>query len=418
MHERRISARKRRVYDLLEVSGVEDGLARAVERTLVVLVIVNLIAVLLETVPEIGARFALPFTVIEIGTAAVFAVEYALRVWVADLHPPLARLTPTRARLTYMAEPGAIIDLLSFAPTAIGFAFGFSDVNVLVIFRLLRFLKLARYSPGMRSLMTALKTERRALIATGVLMLGLILVAATLMYLIERHGQPERFGSIPAAMYWAVTTLTTVGYGDAVPLTAAGKLLAGFTMLAGLCMFALPVGIIATAFAREIHNRDFVVTWGMVARVPIFQQLKASEIAEVARLLRAQTVEAEAVIVRRGDPAFAMYFIASGTVEIDVPGQPVRLGDGAFFGEMALLRKGRRTADVVAVTACRLMVLEAADLTMLMTRQPEIGAHIRAVAEARQRANPRGRRGDLAPEELRAGVAEANKDANDGHAGG
>ena len=97
-------------------------------------------------------------------------------------------------------------------------------------------------------------------------MLGLILVAATLMYLIERHGQPERFGSIPAAMYWAVTTLTTVGYGDAVPLTAAGKLLAGFTMLAGLCMFALPVGIIATAFAREIHNRDFVVTWGMVAR--------------------------------------------------------------------------------------------------------------------------------------------------------
>lgn len=411
MRDRRGQTLKRRAYDLLEVGGAEDGAARAVERVLVVLVVVNLVAVLLETVPEIGGRHALLFTAIEVGTAAVFAVEYAVRVWVATLHLPLARLSPTRARLTYMAGPGAIIDLLSFAPTVLGFALGFSDVNVLVVFRLLRFLKLARYSPGMHSLMTALRTERRALVATAVLMLGLILTAATLMYLIERHGQPERFGSIPLAMYWAVTTLTTVGYGDAVPLTAAGKLLAGATMLAGLCMFALPVGIIATAFSREIHTRDFVVTWGMVARVPIFQQLQAAEITEVTRLLRAQTVAAGGLIVRRGDPALAMYFIASGTVEVDVPGQAVRLGEGAFFGEMALLRKGRRSADVVAVTACRLMVLEAADLAMLTVRQPEIGAHIRAVAEARRRAAPRAR-GDLLPEELQSG--ERGRDEPDG----
>lgn len=411
MRDRRRHSLKQRVYDLLEVSGVEDGVARAIERGLVVLVIVNLVAVLLETVPEIGGRYALPFTAIEIGTAAIFAVEYALRVWVADLHPPLARLSPTRARLTYMAGPSAIIDLLSFAPTAVGFALGFADVNVLVVFRLLRFLKLARYSPGMHSLLTALRTERRALIATGVLMLGLILSAATLMYLIERHGQPDRFGSIPLAMYWAVTTLTTVGYGDAVPITAAGKMLAGVTMLAGLCMFALPVGIIATAFAREIHTRDFVVTWGMVARVPIFQQLKASEIAEVTRLLRAQTVAAGALIVRRGDPALAMYFIASGTVEVDVAAGPVRLGDGAFFGEMALLRKGRRSADVRAITACRLMVLEATDMTLLIGRQPAIGAHIRAVAEARRQAMPRGS-GDLLPEELRPRSRAPEDDAD------
>ncbi|MBP0573998.1 cyclic nucleotide-binding domain-containing protein, partial [Mycobacterium tuberculosis] len=101
-----------------------------------------------------------------------------------------------------------------------------------------------------------------------------------------------------------------------MPVTLLGKILASITMLAGLCMFALPVGIIATAFAREIHNRDFVVTWSMVARVPIFQQLSAFEIAEVARLLRAQTIEPGALITRRGDRAFAMYFIASGTVEV------------------------------------------------------------------------------------------------------
>jgi voltage-gated potassium channel len=392
---------KRRIYDVLEVNGVDDWAGILIDRILVLLVICNLTSVILETVPDLAARYEHLFLAIEIGSVLVFAGEYALRVWIADLHPPLAKYAPWSARLHFMMQPHSIIDFLSFAPTAIGFVAGLSDLNVLVVFRLLRFLKLARYSPGMRSLMSAISSERRALIASAVLMMGLIVTMATLMYLLERHIQPDRFGSIPQAMYWAVTTLTTVGYGDVVPVTAPGKVLAGVAMLAGLCMFALPVGIIATAFAREIHNRDFVVTWSMVARVPIFQHLNASEIAEVTRLLRAQTVEPGTVVTHKGDPAFAMYFIASGAVEVDVPSGPVRLGEGAFFGEMAVLRKTRRTADVVALTACRLLVLEAADLHILMSKKTKIGEHIRSVAEARRVSGAASQQGDLVREELK-----------------
>jgi voltage-gated potassium channel len=391
---------KQIVYDVLEVNGVDDWAGAVVDRVLVLLVIGNLAAVVLETVPDLAARYDAAFLAIEVGSIVVFAVEYALRLWIADLHPPLAKYSRLSARLHFMVQPHAIIDFLSFAPTAIGFLVGLGDLNVLVIFRLLRFLKLARYSPGMRSLVSAVSSERRALIASAVLMFGLIVTAATLMYLLERHAQPDRFGSIPQAMYWAVTTLTTVGYGDVVPITPGGKILAGFTMLGGLCMFALPVGIIATAFAREIHNRDFVVTWSMVARVPIFQHLNASEIAEVTRLLRAQTVEPGTVITHKGDPAFAMYFISSGAVEVDVPGGPVRLGEGAFFGEMAVLRKTKRTADVVALSTCRLLVLEAADLHMLMSKKAAIGEHIRAVAEERRKSGEASMSGDIMRDEL------------------
>lgn len=396
---RRTGALKQRVYDLLEVNGVDDHVARLIDRALVVLVIGNLLAVILQSVPEFDAQWHTLFNVVEWTTVTLFAVEYGLRVWVADLHPPLRKYPPWRARLAFMLRPAAIIDFLAFAPTTLGLVVGIEDLNVLVVFRLLRFLKLARYSPGMSSLLNAFIAERRALMASGVLMAGMILSSATLMHLIEGKVQPEKFGSIPAAMYWAVTTLATVGYGDEVPVTVLGKALASVTMLAGIIMFALPVGIMATAFAREIHNRDFVVTWSMVARVPIFAHLEASEIAEVARLLRAQTVEAGTVICHKDDPAFAMYFIATGTVEVDVPGQRVRLGEGAFFGEMAVLRKGRRSADVVALSQCRLLVLEAADLHMLMAKQSTLGAHIRAVAEERQRtgAMPGG---DILREEL------------------
>ena len=111
------------------------------------------------------------------------------------------------------------------------------------------------------------------------------------MYLAERHVQPDKLGTIPDAMWWAIVTLGTIGYGDVVPVTALGKVIAGVTIFLGLIMIALPVGIIATAFADEIHRRDFVVTWAMVARVPLFAGLDAAEIADIMRLLRAQQVE-------------------------------------------------------------------------------------------------------------------------------
>ncbi len=293
-----------------------------------------------------------------------------------------------------------MVDFLAVAPSLVGFAFGVYDVGVFAVFRLLRFLKLARYSAGMSSLFNAVASERRALAASAVVMMGLIVTAASLMHAIEGTIQPDRFGSIPVAMYWAVTTLTTVGYGDIVPVTAAGRALAGVVMLFGFCMFALPVGIIATAFAREIHSRDFVVTWGMVARVPLFSQLSAAEIADVMRLLRAQTVEAGTIVTASGEPAHSMYFIASGTVEIHLPNEKVKLSEGTFFGEIAVLRRARRSADVVALTHTRLLVLDADDLQYLMQKNVGIAAHIRSVARDRVSREAVTPRGDIALEEI------------------
>lgn len=396
----RYRAWKHRTFEILEVPPLADSTALFVDRAIVLLIVVNLFAVVMETVPGYRESYGELFLAFEIGTVAIFAVEYLLRVWVSDEHVPLKRYGRIGARLRYVLTPWAIVDLLAVAPTLVGFAFGVYDVNVLVVFRLLRFLKLARYSAGMSSLVNAVASERRALFASGVVMAGLIITAASLMHWFEGAIQPDRFGSIPLAMYWAVTTLTTVGYGDMVPVTPAGRALAGVVMLFGFCMFALPVGIIATAFAREIHSRDFVVTWAMVARVPLFAELSASEIADVMRLLRAQTVEAGTVVTAAGDPAHSMYFIAAGTVEIHLPREHLRLGEGQFFGEIAVLRKARRSADVVALTHCRLLVLDAEDLQYLMQKKSDIAAHIRAVARERVAHEAVTPRGDIAIEEI------------------
>jgi voltage-gated potassium channel len=286
------------------------------------------------------------------------------------------------------------------------------DLRVLLVFRMARFLKLARYSPAMRSLLDALYNERRALFGCFVILLGATLVAASIMHVIERHAQPDKFGTIPDAMWWAIVTLGTIGYGDVVPVTALGRVVAAVTIFVGLIMVALPIGIVATAFADEIHRRDFVVTWGMVARVPLFAELQATDIADIMRLLHAQQVEPGDVVARRGEPAHSMYFIAAGEVEIELKHERVRLGAGQFFGEIAALRRTRRTATVTAVTRTSLLMLEAHDLHVLMDREPRIAEHIREVARTRLGGDVVMRKGDLVMEELEE--AETLNQAADG----
>ena len=160
-------------------------------------------------------------------------------------------------------------------------------------------------------------------------------------------------------MWWAIVTLGTVGYGDVVPATPLGKLVSVFAIVVGFAMIALPVAIISTAFADEVRRRDFVVTWGMLARVPLFSHLSAAEIADIMRLLKARTIEANEILVRRGDAASSMYFITTGEVEIELPTQRVRLADGTFFGEIALLHRTKRSGTVTATRQTRLLVLDA-----------------------------------------------------------
>jgi voltage-gated potassium channel len=262
----------------------------------------------------------------------------------------------------------------------------------------------------MRSLLTALYNERRSLLGSLVILTGATLAFASVMYLIERNVQPDKFGTIPDAMWWAIVTLCTVGYGDVIPATPFGKFVAGLAIILGLMMIALPVAVIASAFADEVRRRDFIVTWGMVARVPLFADLNASDIADILRLLRAQMVEAGRVVVRRGEPATCMYFIAGGAVEVELPNQRVRLGVGQFFGEIALLRRSNRSATVTAVTRTNLLALDAHDFHALMERAPGMAEHINEVARSRLGGEPVTPKGDMVVEE----IAEPRDTGGDG----
>lgn len=373
---------RRRVHELLDYGFDLSPAGAAAHYGLMALVFVSVAAGVVSTVPQIWAQWSGPLQAIEAFALFVFALEYALRFWSAPEHTLYAELHPWRARLSFALEPMSILDLVTLAPL-LASVFVESDLSVFLMLRLLRYFKLARYSPGMRSLALALQTERRALGASLLLLIGLVILSASVMHVLERDAQPDKFGSVPEAMWWAIVTLTTVGYGDVTPVTAAGRLVAGVTMVIGMIMLALPVGIVATAFSQEIHRREFVVTWGMLSRVPLFAHLSAAEIAEIMRYLRAQTIPANTLVMRRGDAATCMYLIASGEVEIDAPGGPVRLGEGDFFGELALLRQSRRSADVRSVKPTKLLALDAADMMALMDRDPVIRAHIMAQAEAR-----------------------------------
>lgn len=373
---------RRRVYEVLDVGSMHDRISVLVHRLLVVIVLLSVAAVILESVPSINASSGRVFYLFEVFAATLFTLEYGLRLWAAVEHPPLRHLPPWKARLAYAVQPALIIDLMAILPVFLALL-GPNEFQILLIFRLLRFFKLTRYSPGMRSLLEAVHAERRALVACAVILSGLMIVAATAMHVAEGKAQPDKFGSIPEAMYWAIITLTTVGYGDVYPITSGGRIVAGMTAVMGLVMLSLPVGIIATAFAEVIHRRDFVVTWNMVARVPIFAGLEALEIAAIMRFLRSRAAEPGSVIVRRGELASSMYFIAGGSVEVELPDRRVRLDDGHFFGEIAVLQRRRRVATVRAIDSVKLLVLDRDDFVTLTEMNPLIGERIRAVAEAR-----------------------------------
>lgn len=390
---------RQRVYDALEHGSVEDRTSQYISRAIVALIVVSLVAASLETVPSLNERWGWAFDVVETVALIVFTVEYGLRLWVAPEHAPMQHLSAVQARWRYAVSGAGLVDLLAVLPFWFAFVVP-PDLRVVLVARIIRFLKLTRYSPAMRSLLDALNAERRALFGCLVILVGATLVAAAAMHIVERHAQPEKFGTIPDAMWWAIVTLGTIGYGDAVPVTALGRLIAAFTIFGGLIMVALPVGIVATAFAEEIHRRDFVVTWSMVARVPLFEGLSASDIADVMKLLRAETFESGEVIVRRGEPAHSMYFIAAGAVDITLPDGVKQMHAGHFFGEVAILRRARRSATVTALTRCNLLVLEARDFRALMERHEGVMERMRKITRDRLGRELVTPAGDIVTEEL------------------
>jgi len=246
-------------------------------------------------------------------------------------------------------------------------------------------LKLVPGIPGLRQLRRVVVLESGPLFSVLVIFLMVVFLASVAEHFLEREAQPQTFGSVPAALWWAVVTLTTTGYGDVVPVTPLGRLVAALVMISGLAVFGLWTGILATGFAAQTRRDNFLKTWETVSRVPFFAALGPAAIADVTNVLRTMDLPPRTMIIRKGQQGDCMYFIAAGEVEVDLPGgKKVALGEGAFFGEMALLGNATRNANITTTGVTRLLVLDLVDFRLLMARHPDLGQTIDA--EARRRA--------------------------------
>ena len=184
---------------------------------------------------------------------AVFTVEYLLRVWSATADPRYAH--PVTGRLRFMLTPGALVDLVAIVPAYLPTALDLRFARIVRLGRMMRILKIGRYSRPIRTFGRVFHARRDDLALVGALLLVLLVLSSSAMYFLENRAQPEAFSSIPASMWWAVSTLTTVGYGDIYPVTPLGKVVGSFLALFGIGFFALPAGILAGAFARELRQQ-------------------------------------------------------------------------------------------------------------------------------------------------------------------
>ena len=343
---------KNLIFRLLEDSEKKHGAQPLVNLLIVGLIVLNSIAVALATVESYKVSYKEVFDAFEIFSVIFFTLEYILRVWICTERSEKNYKHPIKGRLRYIFSPFAIIDLIAILPFFLG-SFIEMDLRFMRAFRLIRIFRFASKSITLQALGNVLKKESRTLLAALLVMIIVLFTASTIMYYLEKDIQPDKFGSIPEAMWWGVAALTTVGFGDSVPVSVQGKFLAGIIMILGIVIYALPAGVFASAFVRELQSKSFFDTWNLVAKVPILKTLDALAIGKIVEILEPSEVKANQVI----DANAGMYFIISGVVEITRGEQSRELSEGGFFGEMEILFGGKRNVIAKSKTPVELLIL-------------------------------------------------------------
>jgi voltage-gated potassium channel len=249
---------KQRIAEILNKGRYGDRLSKRVDLVLSLLILANLIAVCLESVDSIAAIYGSQLLLFEMISVTIFAIEYLLRLWSAPMQTDLGGQTPASKRLKYVFSFTGIIDLLALLPSFLQWLIPGADLRWLRALRMVRLLKLSHYSSALEDLISAIREERRAF-GAALYLLGIALfLASALIYVAENRVQPEVFSSIPETMWWAIITLTTVGYGDVSPVTPLGKLIGALTALMGVCTVALLTGIVGNAFANQLERRKAI----------------------------------------------------------------------------------------------------------------------------------------------------------------
>ena len=240
------------LYQVLDQDH-KDLLSRIVNIALMLLILANVVCIVASSEASINARFGSFFHYFEIFSLFIFTIEYLLRVWVSVERSEKDLAQPFKSRIRYLFTPMALVDLLAILPSFL-LLLG-SDFLILRVLRLIRVFKLSRYSRSMELLITVSKQEAETIISAIFILVILIIISATGIYIVEGDIQPDEFGSIPRSLWWATVTLTTVGYGDVVPITTLGRVLGIVIVITGIGMAALPAGILASGFTSEINRR-------------------------------------------------------------------------------------------------------------------------------------------------------------------
>lgn len=308
---------------------------------------------------------------------AFFVFEWVVR---------LRHAFSTHRGWSYVISGRGLVDAVAAAAIPLAIVLG-TNPKTAWLLGVFWMLKVVPGIPGLRQLRRVLVQESGPLLSVLVIFLMVLFLASVAVHYLERGVQPVAFGSVPATLWWAVATLTTTGYGDVVPITPLGRLIAAVVMICGLGVFGLWTGILATGFAAETRRDNFLKTWESVSKVPFFAALGPSAIADVTHMLRTMDLPARTMIIRKGKTGDCMYFIAAGEVEVDLPGKKVKLGEGAFFGEMALLGNNLRSANITTTRVSKLLVLDLVDFRLLMARHPELAETIDAEAKRRALEN-------------------------------
>jgi voltage-gated potassium channel len=246
---------KKRLYEILEPATNHDRASRAFDLFIITLITLNVLAIIMATVERFSARYFPYFQAFEVFSVVIFTIEYILRIWTCDSDPKYRGTLMGRVRFIF--TPLALIDLMAILPFYLPMLIPLDlrYIRIVRLFRFFRLLKTVRYSESLNTLCRVLKSKKEELVITLSACLMLLVIASSLIWAFENNAQPDKFGSIPAALWWGVVTLTTVGYGDIYPVTTAGKVLSGIISLIGIGLIALPAGILASGFVEEIQKR-------------------------------------------------------------------------------------------------------------------------------------------------------------------
>jgi len=382
------STLRARIYALLRYTDPTPAARqwRAVNLTVLG---IGLMAVILLSVDELDAQLRSLLRSVIWTVTFIFLAEYLVRLWIAPESRRYDQDTPLKARLRWAMSIEGLIGLLAVMP-AFMFAGGYTitGADTASVFCILWILKVGLHAPAFSTLARVVSNERAPIASVLILFAILLMIAATGAHMLERVRQPDQFGSLPGAMWWAVVTLTTTGYGDVVPLTVGGRMIGALLMIAGIAVLALMTGVLATGFAQEERRREYLRVWEQVARVPLFASLGVVTLSEIVGKLRTRYYPPRITVGRRGDAGDSMFFISSGEVEVRLPnGGAVRLGEGAFFGEMALLERQPRSASVATTRPTTLLVLYASDFYEIASHIPKLAEAVEIEAKRRREEN-------------------------------